>query len=106
MVDIISDFFNNTISVKKGCPLSTTLFGPCINELKEIVAKFIKKEGFGEVAIGNVVIMPLLSADDVVLFANTLGDVQKIMKALEEFCIHTKLIVNNSKTKIMLVRLT
>ena len=36
------------------------------------------------------------------LFANTLGDAQNLMKALEYFCIHTS--VNNSKTKIMLVK--
>ena len=47
--------------------------------------------------------MFLLYADDVVLFANTLGDAQKLMKALEIFCMHTKLSVNISKTKIMLI---
>ena len=48
--------------------------------------------------------MFLLYADNVVLFANTLGDAQKLMKALEKFCMHTKLSVNSSKTKIMLVK--
>ena len=43
-------------------------------------------------------------ADDVVLFANTLGDAQKLMKALEKNCMHTKLSVNRSKTRIMLVK--
>ena len=37
-------------------------------------------------------------------FANTLGDTKKLMKALEFFCMHTKLSVDNSKTKIMLVK--
>ena len=41
--------------------------------------KFVKKECVEEVAIGNVVIMLLLYADDVVLLANTLGDAQKLM---------------------------
>ena len=36
--------------------------------------------------------------------ANTLGDAQKLMKALEKNCMHTKLSVNSSKTKIMLVK--
>ena len=48
--------------------------------------------------------MLLLNADDVVLFANTLGDTQNLMKALEKIYMHTKLSVNNSKTKIMLVK--
>ena len=76
--------------MKQGCPLSPTLFGLCIDELEEMVAKFAKEEGVEEVAIGNVAIMLLLYADDVVCFANTLGYAQKLMKALETFYIRTK----------------
>ena len=68
----LSDFFNITVGVKQGCPLSPTLFGLCLDELKEIIAKFVKEENIEEVAIDNVVIMLLLYADDVVLLANTL----------------------------------
>ena len=57
-----------------------------------------------EVVIGNVVIMLLLYAYDVVLLANNLGDAQKLMKALEIFCVHTKSSVNSSRTKIMLMK--
>ena len=48
--------------------------------------------------------MLLLFVDDVVLFANTLGDEQKLMKALEEFCMPIKWSVNNSKTNITAVK--
>ena len=75
--------------VKRGCPLSITLIGLCIDELEEMVAKFVKKEGIEEVVIRNVVIMLLLYAD-VLFFANTLGDAQKLMKALEKHCMNTK----------------
>ena len=75
------------------------LCGLCIDELEEMVAKFVKEECVMEVSI-----MFLLYADDVVFFANTLGDAQKLMKALEKNCMHTKLSVNNSKSKIMLVK--
>ena len=37
-------------------PLSPTLFGLCIDELEEMVVKFVKEEGIKEV-VGNVVIM-------------------------------------------------
>ena len=67
-----------------------------------MIANFVK-EGIEEVVIGNVVIMLLLYTYDVVFFANTLGDAQKLMKALEKICTHTKLSVNNSK-EIMLVK--
>jgi hypothetical protein len=102
--DRLSDFFISTIGVKQGCPLSPTLFGLCIDELEEMVTKFVKEECIEEVAIGNVVIMLLLYADDVMFLANTLGDAQKLMKTLEMFCVHTKLNVNSCKTKIMLVK--
>ena len=40
--------------------------------------------------------MLLLYEEDLVFFANTLGDTQKLIKALEEFCMHTKLSVNKN----------
>ena len=38
------------------------------------------------------------------LFANTLGDAQKVMKTFQYFCLHTKLSVNKSRGKIMFVK--
>ena len=102
MSNRLSDFFNRTIGVKQGCALSLTLFGLYIDELEDMVAEFVKEECVEEVAIGNVVIMLLLYENNVVLFANILGDAQKLMKALEIFCMHTKLSVNSSKTKTCL----
>ena len=85
MSDKLSDFFDSTICVKQGWRPSPTLFGLCIDELEEMVAKFAKAEGVEEVAIGNVVIdILLLYTNDVVVFANILGDVQKLMKELEK----------------------
>mgnify|MGYP007007543403 CR=1 FL=1 len=49
--------------------------------------------------------MLLLYADGVALFENTLGNTQKLMKALEIFCMHTKLALNSSTIKIMLEEL-
>ena len=83
--------------------LASSLFGLCIDELEEMITKFVKEECVEEVVIGNDVIMLLLYADDVVLFANALGDAQKLMKALEKNCMHTKLSVH-SKINIMLVK--
>ena len=67
MSDKLSDFFNSSIGVKQGCPLTPTLFGLCIDELEEMVTRFVKEECFEKVAIGNNVIMLLLYVDDVVL---------------------------------------
>ena len=58
-------------------------FDLCIDELEQMMNEFVKKEGTAEVTILNVVI----SINDVVLFANTLEDAQKIMNLLDNFCI-------------------
>ncbi|MCO5587893.1 hypothetical protein L7F22_041845 [Adiantum nelumboides] len=100
----ISEIFVSTIGVKQGCPLSPTLFGLCIDQLEQMVFDFMQEEGIEEVTICNAVIMLLLYADDVVLLAHTLEDAQKLMVVLEKFCLHSGLIVNESKTKVMLVK--
>ena len=40
----ILDYFNCTIGLKKGCPISPIIFGACIDELEQMAAKFIKEE--------------------------------------------------------------
>ena len=96
--------FTSTIGVKQGCPLSPTLFGLLIDELECMILDFLQEEGIKEVMIRNAMVMLLLYADDVVLLAHSLEDAQKIMVALENLCLHSGLIVNGSKTKIMLIK--
>ena len=80
----ISEFFASTIGVEQGCPFS----------LKRLL----------EVTICNAIIMLLLYVDYVVLLAHSLEDAQKLMVVLENFYLHSGLIVNESKTKVMLVK--
>ena len=52
-----------------------------------MVTKFVEEESVEKVVTGNVVII-ILYVDNVVLFTNTLGDAQKLMRAFEEYaCI-------------------
>ena len=76
--------------------LLPTQFGLCIDELVEVVSKFVKEENIEEVTIGNVFIALLL-------YTNTLEDTQKLMRALEAFCMHIVLSLNGSKINIMLL---
>ena len=74
----ISIFFNSTIIVKQRCSLSTTLFALYIDELEQMVAKFVKEEGIEEVVSEKITIILLLYANNVVLATNTLRDSQKL----------------------------
>ena len=69
-----------------------------------MVAKFIDEKGIEEFVIKDVVIMLLLYANDVVLFAHIFRRCIKLMRPLEEFYMHSKLSVNSSRTKIMFVK--
>ena len=53
----LSDLQGKTIGANQGCPFSPTLFSLYIDELDEMVAKFVKEENMDEVVIGKVVIM-------------------------------------------------
>ena len=52
-----------------------------------------------------MVIMLLLYADDIVLLAHETEDAQRLMQELENFCMHSGLSVNVTKTKVMLVKI-
>lgn len=62
-------------------------------------------EGTEEVLIGNVMPMHLLYVDDVVLQAHTQEDAQNLINVLQTFCMHSGLMVNGYKTKIMLMQI-
>ena len=51
--DEILGFFKSTIGVKQGCPLSPTPFSLCIDELEELVAKFVKEETLKKLPLGR-----------------------------------------------------
>ena len=57
MGDRLLDFFNNTIGVKQGCPLSLTLFGLCIDELERMIVEFVNEESIEEIVTRNVLII-------------------------------------------------
>ena len=51
-----------------------------------MVLEFVKEKGIEEVVIKNVVIMLLLYADDVVLYANTFADAQNVTIGVKQGC--------------------
>lgn len=68
-----------------------------VNDLE----KTYRDEGFDGVEIGMMKLFLLLYADDIVIFANTEGDLQNGFDILSAYCNRWKLIVNVNKTKVM-----
>ena len=93
----ISDFIKQTIGVKQGDNLSSSLFNIYINDItKEFT------EDCTPVTIGNSNIFCLLYADDMVLLAETPQGLQKSLNILYDYCKKWKLEINHSKSKVMI----
>jgi exonuclease III len=84
--------------VRQGCPLSPTLFNYFINAL----AKDLQASGFGAV-IEGLDVGSLLYADDVVLVAESVEDLQGLIDVVDRFCRRWHMDINLSKSEVMVV---
>ena len=94
---ISTDWFNVTTGVHQGDPLSPTLLNLFINDL--IV--YIKSLHLGVNIGDSLCISILLYADDIILLAQTEGDLQIILNGLNDWCNNWKLRVNLKKSNII-----
>ena len=78
----------STFGVKKGCPVSPTLFGLYIDE----ISYYINKGGDRGASSIGVWIMLLLYADDIVLITDSHEGLQKHLDALHTFALDKDLI--------------
>ncbi|XP_061447038.1 uncharacterized protein LOC133367169 [Rhineura floridana] len=83
--------------VKQGCILAPFLFNFFINDLISIMAS----PNFSPPAVGNRKIASLLYADDLVLLSQNRIGLKRMLSRLEEYCETHHLLVNYTKTKIM-----
>ena len=78
--------------VKQGCILSPTLFALCIDDLVER----LKEKEVG-VKFGDCMVSALLYADDIVLTAPDVNELQESIKVVEEWCKEWRMTLNIGK---------
>ena len=84
--------------VRQGCPLSPTLFNCFIDEL----AKRLKATGVF-VKFDKKKLNALLYADDVVLMAESVEDLQRLIDVVDLFCREWRMDINLTKSEAMVV---
>jgi Reverse transcriptase (RNA-dependent DNA polymerase) len=113
-----SDFFPMRTGVRQGCPLSPLLFNVFMDFVMRQVSAACELEGVMGVRVGYqmdgqltappgecadwATILALLYADDLVLLATSLEDLQRALTILERITREWGLQLNYSKTKAMM----
>lgn len=92
----LTEGFRTINGLKQGCLLSPLLFSLFIDDLQSNLG--------GGVNIDDLNIKILLYADDVVIMSSDAGLLQDMINNLEMYCERWNLIVNLSKSKIMVFR--
>ena len=80
--------------------MSPTIFGIYIDKLEDCLEK---TSCVGPTLIG-IVINLLLYADDFVLMEKSPHDLENRLRILKDFCSNMGMIVNNDKTKVMIIK--
>ena len=98
----IAEFFPSNVGLKQGCNTSPILFNLLVNDINETFdVRFCHL-----VSLGNIKLSDLLCADDLILIYETKTGLQSCLDNLQAYCrwkLKWKLMVNNKKTKVMVV---
>ena len=95
------DTYSTTRGVKQGCPLSPLLFGLIMDKLFQRIQQDCPDVGIPLLDNLRSIVSHIMYADDVVLFARTEHDLQRLVDALQVFCAEVELKVNKSKSVVM-----
>ena len=96
-----SGFFDLDLGVRQGCILSPLLFNLFLSDLAKRFESMEEKIGLNHTGINS-----LFWADDLVLFARSKEDLDKMLKILEEYCKENEIAINTKKTKCMIFNKT
>jgi hypothetical protein len=97
-IEGLSARFSCGIGVKQGCPLSPLLFGLYLDGVEKHLDAL---DGDTPPQLANIVVKLLLYADDLALMSETPQGLQKQIDARSEFCVERQLVINVSKTKVV-----
>ena len=97
VANLVSTWFKVKKGVRQGCNLSPCLF----NILAEHVMRKALQGFRGGFKIGGRIINNLRYADDIVLVATSLKEMQELVKRVEEVAKEFNMLINAAKTKVM-----
>ena len=85
--------------VKQGDPLSPLLFGLFIDRIETVFSNMLPQLG---IRMGSMLVQVLLYADDLVLLAESPGELQSMLDLLSNFCVCNSLTVNVKKSEVVI----
>jgi len=91
-----SEPFDTDVGVRQGCVLSPLLFALFLNDLHGSLTEAVNIKG--------KIIRVLMYADDIVIAAESAGQLQIMMKELELYCRTWDLEVNLDKSEVMIMK--
>ena len=96
----LSDRFDSLVGVKQGEPLSPLLFILFLNDLSSELDMDVDTELIMEEFQKFI----LLFADDTLLLAEMLPDLQNLLHKLSSYCDKWNITVNTDKTKVLVIK--
>ncbi len=97
-IEGLSARFSCGIGVKQGRPLNPLLFGLYLDGLEKHLEAL---DGDSPPHLADIIVKLLLYVDDLALMSETPQGLQKQIDALFKFCIERQLVINVSKTKVV-----
>ncbi|MEW8545044.1 MAG: reverse transcriptase family protein [Candidatus Thiodiazotropha sp.] len=100
----LSDCFDSLVGVKQGEPLSPLLFILFLNDISDELRINVDRLNINNNIIEEFQKFILLFADDTLLLAEELDELQNMLNQLSVYCKKWNITVNVNKTKVMLFK--